>query len=664
MVKNDSLITYERAFGSQAAVKKFFIATFLERKIMSTKTSIKRIALVAAAALAIGGFSAVPAKAASADLPFYVSAADSGVQTTSTVSATKSATGVAGPLNFVSITADSALGSGEVLGITAAGVNGTLSVPTGPTNKTDTLTVSGNTITSTNANISGAVVKILTPTAGTFTVTVSKIVTNNATGAVTQTTLQTFTFTINAASLVGAFSATNSFTVLRETTTAAITTNFELIAEYDTTTVPLTVSTASSTTGDVKGTTNVNTAEKYIAVRLLDTQASPAALAGKTVTAVVTGVGLVAGTGSLTDTSTAWGNPAPAGTSKTNNGGWAFFAVYSYGTAGTGSVEITYTDAAGVKNVVGSESLVFTDKIASLTATQKAKVLRAGSATGATTDTGYAVQLVGKDSAGNIVDISGLTIAGTSSKATVIADTTGSGAANSAGGTLVPFARNLTVTGAGTAVTGDAATVTWSYTDADGKVISTAAVPFTVGGTSATSVAASFDQTEYAIGDLVTMTLTVKDSKSNSVADGSYFLFDTATGNAFTTSAQLTSAPFGTGVVSVVGGVATATFYAPYTTGEFKMTAKMTSHSTVATAAQATSITASTSIGGADSTASLALDAANAATDAANNAYDEAQNATQAASDALAAVTALAAQVKDLIAMVKKLTAAVAKLKK
>ena len=52
MVKNDSLITYEKAFGNQAAVKKFFIATFLERKKMSTKTSIKRIALVAASALA------------------------------------------------------------------------------------------------------------------------------------------------------------------------------------------------------------------------------------------------------------------------------------------------------------------------------------------------------------------------------------------------------------------------------------------------------------------------------------------------------------------------------------------------------------------------------------------------------------------------------------
>jgi hypothetical protein len=66
MVKNDSLITYEKAFLGQAAVKKFFIATFLERKIMSTKTSFKRIALVAASALAFGGLSVVTATTAHA----------------------------------------------------------------------------------------------------------------------------------------------------------------------------------------------------------------------------------------------------------------------------------------------------------------------------------------------------------------------------------------------------------------------------------------------------------------------------------------------------------------------------------------------------------------------------------------------------------------------
>ena len=633
---------------------------------MSTKTSIKRIALVAAAALALGGFSAVSAKAATTALPFYVSTADSGVQVTGDAALTQTATGVAGPLNFVGITADSALGSGEVLGITVSGVNGAISIPTGPTNKTDTPTVTGNTVASTIHDISGAVVKILTPTAGAFTVTVAKNVTNTSTGAVTTTTLQTFSFTINAASTVGAVSTANSFTVLRETTTATWeSTIFPLIAAYDTTTSALTVNSLSSTTSDVKGTVGTNTAEKYIVVRLLDTQLVPAALVNKTVTAVVKGVGLVAGQPMyLGDSVTTFSPPAPASTSKTNAAGWAFFQVYSYGTAGTGTVEISYTDALGVVTVIGTESLVFTGAIATLTATQGAKILRANVATGVTTDLGYAVQLVGKDSAGNVVDISSLTIAGTSSKTTVIPSTTGSGGATSAAGTLVPFARNLTVIGAATAVSGDAATMTYSYTDAaTAVVISTAALPFTVGGTTASKVAISFDQSEYAIGDLVTMKLTVTDDKAKPVADGSYFLFDTTTAGAFATSAQLTSAPFGTGSVATKSGKATATFYAPYTNGDLAMAVTMSSHTTVATAAQAAKLSASIAVGGADATASLALDAANAATDAANNAYDEAQNATQAASDALAAVTALAKQVKSLIASVKKLTAAVAKLK-
>jgi hypothetical protein len=90
MVKNDSLITYEKAFSGQAAVKKFFIATFLERKKMSTKTSFKRIALVAATALAIGGFTAVsPATAANTGTAtMAVTGADGSTTGTNTVTKT------------------------------------------------------------------------------------------------------------------------------------------------------------------------------------------------------------------------------------------------------------------------------------------------------------------------------------------------------------------------------------------------------------------------------------------------------------------------------------------------------------------------------------------------------------------------------------------------
>ena len=104
MVKNDSLITYESGILGQAAIKKFFIATFLERKIMSTKTSFKRIALVAASALAIAGFSAVPANAANNTYGWCEVADGVAAGDASAPSATNNAcNGVAGVANTVTL---------------------------------------------------------------------------------------------------------------------------------------------------------------------------------------------------------------------------------------------------------------------------------------------------------------------------------------------------------------------------------------------------------------------------------------------------------------------------------------------------------------------------------------------------------------------------------
>ncbi len=59
-----TLISDEKAFLSQAGLKKAFGSTFNERKQMSTKTSIKRIALVAVSALGFGLLSVAPSQAA------------------------------------------------------------------------------------------------------------------------------------------------------------------------------------------------------------------------------------------------------------------------------------------------------------------------------------------------------------------------------------------------------------------------------------------------------------------------------------------------------------------------------------------------------------------------------------------------------------------------
>jgi hypothetical protein len=86
--KKYPLITYEKALLSQATGGKFPSVTFIERKQMSTKTSIKRIALVAAAALTLGGFSVITAGSANAAATWNVTSAISGTGANSTTATT------------------------------------------------------------------------------------------------------------------------------------------------------------------------------------------------------------------------------------------------------------------------------------------------------------------------------------------------------------------------------------------------------------------------------------------------------------------------------------------------------------------------------------------------------------------------------------------------
>jgi hypothetical protein len=633
---------------------------------MSTKTTIKRVALVAAVALTLGGFSAVSASAAvtatvgDASAPFYVSAADSGVQTSGAANngvANATAGAVAGTFNYVSLTAGTGNNSGAVLALNVSGTGfGTISVPTQAAGAVDTFTVSGTQVTDVTGLSAGTVVKILTPTVGSFTVSVSKNVTNPATGAVTTTALQTITFNVTAASVVGTYSATNSFGALVDTTT--VSPNLFALTE----TATLTASTASDTTAQAKGTVGSPAAKAIVAVRLLDTQASPAALAGKTITATITGAGLLQGTGALTDTAsvTTFGQTASViASSTTDDKGWAFFQVLNSGNAGVGNISVSYTDALGVTSVVTTESITFYGDLATLKVVQANSVIGAGKPSPAKT-----VIIQGYDAAGNVVALTAGSVSATSSSSTDVASySNGTGLTQDA---TTPSYVDGIVTGLSTLASGDKFTITYSYTNGAGTVISSAPVSFTGGGTVASSVALSFDAASYAPGDIVTATLTALDSKGNPLADGVYTIFDTTTSTTvFGTSAQLTTAPFGTAYTSLTSGKATATFYAPYTSGSFAMKATTSATSAaLATAIQATSVAGSLSINGSADSA-LAVDAANAATDAANAAAEEASNATEAASEALAAVNALATTVASLIAGIKaQLTALTALVKK
>jgi len=197
-----------------------------------------------------------------------------------------------------------------------------------------------------------------------------------------------------------------------------------------------------------------------------------------------------------------------------------------------------------------------------------------------------------------------------------------------------------------------------NFANATSSATVTATHDLTIVAAGISSVALSFDKTSYAPGEKATITVTAKNADGALAGDQAYAnLFTTA---GITSSASLNGYTADASVTTT-SGLKTYTVYMPLAGGPVTISAIL--GASVAAAIQDTTVTTATEVE-ADSTASLALDAANAATDAANNAYDEAQNATQAASDALAAVTALAAQVKSLIASVKKLTSAVAKLKK
>ena len=89
--QKESLMEHESLFLSQAESEKFFDSTLKERKQMSIKTSIKRIALVAVSALTLGSFSAVSASAAAlANGAILTTVATVSAPTTATAGATVS----------------------------------------------------------------------------------------------------------------------------------------------------------------------------------------------------------------------------------------------------------------------------------------------------------------------------------------------------------------------------------------------------------------------------------------------------------------------------------------------------------------------------------------------------------------------------------------------
>jgi len=258
-----------------------------------------------------------------------------------------------------------------------------------------------------------------------------------------------------------------------------------------------------------------------------------AALTGATVTATVTGPGLVTVLAGTEGTAAGTGASRSTSATLTSSQSDAVVRVSGDGTSGVGTVTISVTDpVTGATSTVGSKSITFfSSTVATLTATQVYANIGAstthGCAAVACTWTTYstgssgkpAVSLVAKDSSGVVIpDLSG--IVATSSDLTQIASSTVVAVTSSADDYNGRGYYNASVTGAASAASGKTATVTYSYTNADTTVIKSAPVTFTIGGTTIASETLAFNKSSYAPGEAMVVTRTAKDSAGNPVADG------------------------------------------------------------------------------------------------------------------------------------------------
>jgi hypothetical protein len=337
----------------------------------------------------------------------------------------------------------------------------------------------------------------------------------------------------------------------------------------------------------------IRTAGTQVAIAVVSVRGTTgAALNGATVTASVTGSGLVLVN---TTNNTTVSSSLRSSSATLTGASTAYVHVSGDGSAGKGTVTVSVTDpVTGATSTVGSFDVQFySSTVASLTATQVYSVLGASRTTGcaavactwATYSTGSAgkpaVSIVAKDSGGNVIP--GLTLTATPSDLTVIGGSTVVAVTDATNDYVGLGGYNASVSGAASAASGKSATVTYSYTNADLTVIKSAPITFTIGGTTIATESLAFNKTSYAPGEAMVVTRTAKDSAGNPVADG------------IASPAVTFSKPVG-GTAPAAGfyvagksetSATTPTVFAPQSGGAF--TASMTGGDTAATVRTASS---------------------------------------------------------------------------
>jgi trimeric autotransporter adhesin len=576
----------------------------IERKQMSTKTTFKRIALVAVAALGFGMLTVAPSSATNTVLKFVDGGDGMGTDV-------RTGYGIAGAFNFVNLSADSwSATAGNDYVVTTDGTFGTVA--------------SGATVASDRksfvASQAQTTFQVMTPTVGTVTVNYWK----RTAGVLAAAAFETVVVTVTATKQKGTFSAANSTSIINSGETI--------------------VATADATVTGV-ATANIETATATIVVSLAD--ALKLAM-NDTVTATVVAGGANVRTYSDSTTVTTNGVAGTVSSSALSANGKAYVSVFPNGIAGAAQIRISLSDGT----VLATETVTFASTtVATLEATVVKKYVSSSSGTGAMT-------VVAKDSAGNVIN--GAVITATSGTTTAITATTASATTTAGKATFDLNAASATAAGAsvitfksGTATT--TASITAAGVQATSLTIAASApsanagdkVTFTMTVANANGPLADGDYVNVfvsapvtsngATGAFATETITVKDG----VATSSVFL------------------PF-------VAGTYTSTWTLKGTKGGAATT--NLAAALVGTEVEVAVVVANPGADAATDAANEARDAADAATDAALQAAEAADAATVAAQEASDAVAALSESVTALVAglqaQIKSLAAVLARIAK
>jgi hypothetical protein len=596
---------------------------------MSTKTTFKRIALVAVASLGFGMLSVVPSNAVVVAHTMTIDAA------TDTVAVNETATALV-TQSFIAVAAnDSVTVQAAITSTNAASASVRLSTYDSSTSSGEYVVPGGTQFSSTiyagsrtanNAVNHRITAQLYNPTAaGTYTVTI--YATPSASGAAasgTYTTILTWTVTVTAPDTLATGASTST---MRD-------------------------GTATLASGTAEGTDSTSLSSRSItsaqASNIFVTQRNAAGTANESMTVVVDGPAFITTGGSTGGT-----RPTSGTVATLKNGDWIH--VWSNGTAGTATITIK-TLSGGF---TATETVKFYGSVTGLAVTTNTfSILRAG---------GYAtagtIRITATDALG--IPVKGLTVDATSGDSGVVLS--GAAACTDAVGYVTDGVYSCTATSAAGSVSGNSATVTYSVPkplSTTGETLTTTQA-YTIGGSVATEVISlhATDLTaksSFSPGEAMVVAVTAKDSAGNPVYDGAASPALTANkligGTASIAAGTYTGGLFTTRTLSSGVVLRADNFYAPVGTGDFKITglsgnATASQISVTGTVTDDAATAAATAAGDA---AAEATDAANAATDAANAAAEAADAATAAAQDAADAVAALSTQVSEMVAALKK----------